>query len=278
MGHPTASGSRGRPVAASVRTACGARANSSLRSSDTRADLIRSSVERRERVPGRARGRLARRTAPPAAGELQRSMGSRLRRLIDRITENQDLTPFGGTLFEGSTGELSGWEGCPASGVRARAGSRTAPRAGRRIRRAHVFDERCEEFALAPAARAAGPMRVARRRNRRGTPLPPATRAARRGGLAPLSGLAGPSGRRGHPGCLAVPKKTGAARRPPPRVSGPRIRGFRPCSPGGSGCSWRARTSRRRGSGGGSSNRASARASRTRALRATASALRGCDG
>ena len=53
-------------------------------------------------------------------------------------------------------------EGCPASGVRARAGPRTAPRAGRRIRRARVFDERSEEFALAPAARAAEPMRVAR--------------------------------------------------------------------------------------------------------------------
>ncbi len=57
--------------------------------------------------------------------------------------------------------DLSGREGCPASGVRAPARPRTAPRAGRRIRRAHVFDEQCEEFALAPAARGAGPMRVA---------------------------------------------------------------------------------------------------------------------
>ncbi len=46
--------------------------------------------------------------------------------------------------------------------MEARAGPRTAPRAGRRIRRAHVSDERCEESALAPAARAVEPMRVAR--------------------------------------------------------------------------------------------------------------------
>ena len=71
-----------------------------------------------------------------------------------------DLTPSVGCLC--FAGDLSGWEGCPASDVRARAGPRTAPRAGRRIRRAHVFDERREEFALAPAARAVGPMRVAR--------------------------------------------------------------------------------------------------------------------
>ena len=45
--------------------------------------------------------------------------------------------------------------------MEARAGPRTVPRAGRRIRRAHVFDEQSEEFALAPAARGAGPMRVA---------------------------------------------------------------------------------------------------------------------
>ena len=57
---------------------------------------------------------------------------------------------------------VSGREGCPASGLRARAGPRTAPRAGRRIRRAHVCDERSEEFALAPAARGAEPLRVAR--------------------------------------------------------------------------------------------------------------------
>ena len=67
----------------------------------------------------------------------------------------------GSLLFRCTSGVLSGSEGCPASGVRAPAGPRTAPRAGRRIRRAHVFDEHCEEFALAPAARAVEPMRVA---------------------------------------------------------------------------------------------------------------------
>ena len=65
------------------------------------------------------------------------------------IVENQDLTP------------CLGREGCPASAVRARAGPRTVPRAGRRIRRARACNERSEAFAIAPAARAAGPMRVA---------------------------------------------------------------------------------------------------------------------
>ncbi len=41
-------------------------------------------------------------------------------------------------------------------------GTRTVPRAGRRGKSAHRFDERSEELARSPAARAAGPMRVAR--------------------------------------------------------------------------------------------------------------------
>ncbi len=41
-------------------------------------------------------------------------------------------------------------------------GTRTAPRAGRRGTSAHRFDERSEELARSPAARAAKPLRVAR--------------------------------------------------------------------------------------------------------------------
>ena len=38
------------------------------------------------------------------------------------------------------------------------------------------------------------------------------------------------------------PKRKGAAFRPPPGIPGPGRKGFRPCSPGESGCSSRART------------------------------------
>ena len=117
------------------------------------------------------------------------------------IVENQDLTPF---LVPLPAGDLSGGEGCPASGVRAPAGTRTAPRAGRRIRRSRACNENdaCTTTAIGfwagvrGAARSSGPPASARRsrsprrpaqrgrcgsRARRaavGHPPPSATRAA----------------------------------------------------------------------------------------------------
>jgi hypothetical protein len=177
---------RGRPASELAAAGRGARANSSLRSSDTRAGFFPARPRELERVPGRARGRLARRPAPPAAGELQRSPGRRLRRPGGLRKSGTRLAALAGCAqaagearpdpvpLRAPDGGVSGREGCPASDVRARAGPRTVPRAGRRIRRARVF-ERSEAFALAPAARAAGPMRVARAQRRRGAPLPSAT-------------------------------------------------------------------------------------------------------
>ncbi|MBK6407235.1 MAG: tryptophan 7-halogenase [Holophagales bacterium] len=65
----------------------------------------------------------------------------------------------------------------------------------------------------------------------------------------------GPTRRAGPRVPKRLPERTG---RPEGRPEGSVMRepGFRPCSPGGSGCNWRARTSRRRGSGGGSSRAA----------------------
>ena len=144
----------------------GARANSASLS-NTRAGLIPARSSRTRAGPRRC-SRAARETHRPTRGRRASAIWgvAYRRRLVyaqhsaPAIIETQDLTPF--WRVSCFAGDPSGWEGCPASDVRARAGPRTAPRAGRRIRRAHVFDERSEEFALAPAARAAGPMRVAR--------------------------------------------------------------------------------------------------------------------
>ncbi len=171
---------RARPASEFAAAGRGARANS-LRS-NTRTGLIPARSSRTRAGP-RACSGAARETHHPTRGRrasafdweppseaarpfsscslnVERKIETWPRRCSGRDTSRGVSSSGASRWF--AAGAPSGREGCPASGVRARAGPRTAPRAGRRIRRARVFDERSEEFALAPAARAVEPMRVAR--------------------------------------------------------------------------------------------------------------------
>ncbi len=125
---------------------------------NTRAGLIPARSSRTRAGPRRCSG-AARETHRPARGRRASAIeGHQLQRPHSRKSRPDPIS--GDPLRRGSRGARAGGRGCLASAVRAPAGTRTVPRAGRRIRRARVSER--SEFALAAAARAAGPMRVAR--------------------------------------------------------------------------------------------------------------------